>query len=452
MTMHITALRAENVKRLKAVTIEPDGNVVVLGGANGAGKSSTLDAIWYALGGAGNLPGKPVRDGQGSAVAAVRLEGDGEPTLVVTRRIKADGGTTLEVVEERPDGIKSKLQSPQKVLDSLVGRIAFDPLEFSRQKPAEQVETLRSIVGLDTADVDGRIARCVEARADANREVKRLAALVESDEVFPDVPADEVSAEDVLADLRAARARNDEIGEAQRTARSLSDQVDKKRDEAAALRQRIAEHEAKVLEFQQTLRSVNASIDEASAKAEQVQQDVDALVAADVSAIEARLLSIEDTNRLVRSNQTAARHKALLDEASEQADQCQRAVDEARAEKLELMQSAKWPVEGLGFGEAGVTFRGLPFDQCSSAEMLRVSVAVGASQHARLNVMFIRDGSLLDAASLAAVHEIATQHGAQVWIERVGDGDECSVVIEDGEVSDDRTILGSEKRAKAKTT
>ena len=47
----ILQLQASNVKRLRAVNIRPDGQVVVLGGKNGAGKSSVLDAITYALAG-----------------------------------------------------------------------------------------------------------------------------------------------------------------------------------------------------------------------------------------------------------------------------------------------------------------------------------------------------------------------------------------------------------------
>ena len=50
--MQIVELRAENVKRLSAVTIRPTGPVVEITGKNEAGKSSVLDSIWMALGGA----------------------------------------------------------------------------------------------------------------------------------------------------------------------------------------------------------------------------------------------------------------------------------------------------------------------------------------------------------------------------------------------------------------
>jgi len=69
--VRIVRFSAENIKRLVAVEIEPDGSVVVISGSNGAGKSSCLDAIWLALGGgpAARETPRPIRDGQEHARA-----------------------------------------------------------------------------------------------------------------------------------------------------------------------------------------------------------------------------------------------------------------------------------------------------------------------------------------------------------------------------------------------
>src|SRR6185436_2642524 len=129
----IIKLTSENVKRLTAVEITPKGNVVVIGGRNGAGKSSVLDSIEYALGGDPSAK-MPVRRGEKNAKVVVDL-GD----IVVKRSFTSAGGTHLIVTNA--DG--EKQTSPQAILDKLVGRLTFDPLEFSRQKPAQQAETLR---------------------------------------------------------------------------------------------------------------------------------------------------------------------------------------------------------------------------------------------------------------------------------------------------------------------
>ena len=72
------------------------------------------------------------------------------------------------------------------------------------------------------------------------------------------------------------------------------------------------------------------------------------------------------------------------------------------------------------------------------AEKLRVSVAMGLAMNPKLNVLLIRDGSLLDADNLEMVARMAEVADAQVWIERVGDGAECQVIIENGKIRNDK--------------
>ena len=64
MSVKITALQAENVKRIKAVQIEPaPTGLTILGGNNNQGKTSVLDAIAWALGGEKYRPAAAARDG-----------------------------------------------------------------------------------------------------------------------------------------------------------------------------------------------------------------------------------------------------------------------------------------------------------------------------------------------------------------------------------------------------
>src|ERR1035437_1668436 len=132
--MKIIRFEAENIKKLRVVEITPSGNIVEITGANGAGKTSILDSIWYALGGAENIPSVPLRKGAKNGHVKLDL---GE--IVVMRRFSSSGSTDLRV--ESKDG--TALKSPQSILDRLVGSLTFDPLEFSRMKPTEQLATIR---------------------------------------------------------------------------------------------------------------------------------------------------------------------------------------------------------------------------------------------------------------------------------------------------------------------
>ena len=82
--MKIVELKSENFKRLQAVHIEPDGNVVQITGRNAQGKSSVLDVIHSTLGGKDCCPSKPIRKGQKSAKNTLKLSGGEELTVVRT--------------------------------------------------------------------------------------------------------------------------------------------------------------------------------------------------------------------------------------------------------------------------------------------------------------------------------------------------------------------------------
>ena len=64
MSVKINKLEIENVKRVKAVKIEPSLNgLTIVGGNNNQGKTSVLDAIAWALGGNKYKPSKATREG-----------------------------------------------------------------------------------------------------------------------------------------------------------------------------------------------------------------------------------------------------------------------------------------------------------------------------------------------------------------------------------------------------
>ena len=177
--LRIVGLRVSNFKRVVAVALTPDGRSVVVGGRNAQGKSSLLDAIADALGGArrGSHTDLPLRTGSVKGEVRVDL---GE--LVVTRSWTP---TSDKLVVESPPG--SPVKSPQAVLDRLVGDLSFDPLAFSREAPAKQAETLRRLSGLDTRETDAKRATAYDARTSINGRLKRSRA-IRDEVVVPDEP------------------------------------------------------------------------------------------------------------------------------------------------------------------------------------------------------------------------------------------------------------------------
>lgn len=432
--MKIIELRAENVKRLSAVQVTPEGSLVVVGGKNGAGKSSLLDSIVYALSGAASLPGKPVRKGEEHAEIELTL--DSEPPIVVRRRIRDDGKTDLEIKQLDANGkATAKVTSPQKLLDSLCGTVAFDPLAFTKLKRQEQADMLRKLVGVDVADLDAEEKRLFEERTNVNRDVKRIEAQIDGMPLHKDAPEFELSSADIIAEIEAAQNANADIVESSRAIEELQRRRDGISSRIGTISAEIDECERRIAELESQRDTLAGDLNHADDKLVMDKKLNASLVPVLLDPLKEKLASVETTNAKVRQNAERAKLVELNIAADEQAQDLSQQIEGLRQERINRLAEAKWPVDGLAFGDTGVTFNSLPFDQCSSAEQLRISTAIGLAQNPKLRVLLIRDGSLLDEDNLAAVAELAAAHDAQVWIERVGKGEECSVIIEDGAVS-----------------
>ncbi len=418
--MKIVKLEAENIKRIKAVDIRPDGSLVVIGGNNAQGKTSVLDSIMYALGGTSTMPPQPIRNGAKKGKVVVDL---GE--LKVTRTIT---DKTNNLVVENKDG--DRKGSPQAIMDELTGKLTFDPLEFSRMAPKLQLETLKELVGLDFSELDAENKKDYDERTLINREIKQLEGQIKGMELISEVaPKKEVSISELMTTLDERQTKN---------------------KENEILRQEILEIEGKMTLCIRSMEDIGLKIKELYKQAKNQEEYkhhlnieykaktevVEKLKDADVEEIRNRINSAEAINSQVRSNATRRAKESEWHNKKKAEMALTDALNSNRDERADRLAEADMPVEGLGFGEDGVMYNNVPFEQCSSAEQLRVSVAMGLAMNPKLKVVLIRDGSLLDNDSLKIVADMADEYDAQVWMERVGKGKEVSVIIEDGQVEE----------------
>ncbi len=428
--MKVIRLKAENVKRLVAVEIAPNGApVVVIRGKNGAGKTSVLDAIAMALGGKALQPPKPIRQGQTHAEVTVDL-GD----LVVKRTWTGDETSYLSVASK--DG--AAYRTPQALLDQLVGRISFDPLAFTRLDPGKQAEALRALLALDFSALDTRRKALYEERTELHRALRegeaRLASLpaVDAPDELVDLGTLTTAHREALAAIRAHDARRQKLAERQ-----------------AALGRRsatITAHESQVQAAQAALARAEQALATArreyEAEEERVTAETVALAALaappDLDGLSAQLQAAEAVNGRVRAKRARADVEIGVQDGRAVARRLTEQIEAIDGEKATALAGAAFPVPGLGFdAEGGLTFTGLPFAQASAAEQLRVSVGVGLAMNPTIRVLLIRDGSLLDDANLALLAQMAAAREAQVWIERVDGG--VGVLIEDGAVVEARS-------------
>jgi DNA repair exonuclease SbcCD ATPase subunit len=405
------------------VEIKPDGSLIVIGGQNAQGKSSVLDSIEYALGGTSSIPSKPIRKGERKARVVVELD-----EIIVTRTF-GEGGSKL-IVSDRQGFTKP---SPQALLDSLVGKLSFDPLGFIKMKPEDQLKIVRQIAGIDFSELDKEAKQKYDERTTLNREIKSLQAVVESIPKVDDVPEVELSYSNLLAEQERRNKVNGSNEkyrkELQRANEDLHDQnlyMEELREKIKNLR----------TEWSAAISNKEIMFDALNDLNEQCKDLEDE----NIEEINTQILQAEEVNKKVRSNNKRNMLIFDLDIREQRVEAIQKRLSEMTDEKLKLISSSKLPIKGLTFDETTLFYNGIPFtDQSSSAEQLRVSVAMGFAMNPKLKILLIRDGSLLDESNLKMVAEMAEKEDGQLWIERVSNGKEVSVVIEDGSVKEDRT-------------
>lgn len=435
---HIIRLTVSNLLRISAATVTPDGEpLVIVAGKNQQGKSSLLQSIAIALSGK-DLPAEPIKRGQASA--SVILETD---DLIVTRTFSQTGGQKLEVRDK--DG--RKITSPQTKLDSLFSRTTFDPLSFANMEPAGQATTIRKIAGLDfTAELAQR-AEIFAKRTEVGRDLKAASARRDGIHRDTSAPQAEISVASLAEQLERARETNRTNAERRQGIERGAEAVDRFAAAVASAEVAVEECERELKAARHRLEESRSELATARDKFLAEEKEVQALEDVETTALREQMQTAESTNEKVRANaQWRTEHEHVTRLQGQQATLTGQI--EAIDKKIEVATGkAKFPIEGLAFNDAGVTFNGIAFEQASSAEKIRVSIAIACALNPNLRVMLIRDGSLLDEDSVALIAKYAAEQGAQVFMECVGDREDATVVIEDGAVAS--TPKADAKAAKA---
>lgn len=411
MTIKIASLTTENVKRVKSVHIEPSPNgLTIIGGNNNNGKTSILDSIAWALGGNKYRPSKAQREG---SVVPPTINLKLSNGLIVERKGK---NSDLKVTD--PTGNKAG----QNLLDSFVEELAINLPKFINSSDKEKANTLLEIIGVGQQLYE---LECQEKeKYNMRRSIGQIAdqkeKFAKEQPFYPEAPKTLVSITDLITQQQDILAKN---GENQRK-RDMTDQLHRQTTQLMA---EIERQEATLANLKEQYQSVLRDYDVAQKTSEQLQDE-------STEELEESIANIEAINIKVRAN--LDREKAEQDAAEyrTQYSSLTTEIESLRKQRMDLLQNADLPLEGLSVEDGELLYNGQRWDNMSGSQQLMVSTAIVRKLKPECGFVLIDKLEQMDMQTLNEFGEWLEQEGLQAIATRVSTGDECSIIIEDGYV------------------
>lgn len=430
--------------RIRAVdlTIDPELPVVTLSGENEEGKTSILNSLWAALGGAKHIPEDPVHNDEAESLITVELTGepgDDPERLTVEREIDPDRGTRLKVFA----GDGTKLNSPQKILERLYSHLTFDPLEFYKMDDAKRTTILFQLAGIEDElmELEREHKATYEKRTEKNRDLKRIRGAVEQakSEVDLDLLEQDVEAVDIPEAMSQAdefRAELEKVEEAQRFANTAMEAYRDAKQEVLHYAELLKQAEERVKAARETGKKLEREIG-ARRKRESIQQDIEKL--------EARIQTAAVQTEAVLKAKEYKRLQAEETELDNQAKHMTQVLAENREDVHKLMTSAEYPLPNMTVDAGGegpvcrVLVDGIPLSQASSSGKMMVALAIATCIHPELKIILLREASLMTEKTRAVVYEYAKGKDFQVWQE-LATSEEVGFHIVDGALKGEANV------------
>lgn len=407
--MKINKLEIENVKRVKAVKVEPAANgLTIIGGNNNQGKTSVLDSIAWALGGDKYRPTQAQREG---SVVAPYLKVVMSNGLVVERKGK---NSDLKVLD--PTGKKSG----QQLLNEFVEQLAIDLPRFMEASDKEKADTLLKIIGVGDklSELERQEKELYNSRHAIGQIADQKEKFAKEMPYYPDVPKDLISPSELIRQQQEILARN---GENQRK-RAMASQLETQCNLLAA---RIGRAEEELIKLREEFQTTQANLDIA-------RKDTSDLIDESTSELENNIKNIDAINVKVRSNLDKEKAEEDAKQFRERYNTLSVEIDSVRLQKTELLKGADLPLPGLSVEDGKLTYHGFQWTNMSGSEQLKVATAIVRKLNPQCGFVLLDKLEQMDLNTLNEFGAWLESEGLQAIATRVSTGDECSIIIEDG--------------------
>lgn len=410
-SIKINKLEIENVKRIKAIKIEPskDG-LTIVGGNNNQGKTSVLDSITWALGGDRYRPSDAKRKDSTIPPYLHIVLSNG---LVVERKGK---NSDLKVTD--PEGNKAG----QQLLNEFIEQLALDLPKFMEAPGSKKAQTLLQIIGVgdQLLTLEKEEKELYNERLYVGRTADQKEKYAKEQPYYPDAPKELVSASDLIKQQQDILAKN---GENQR-----------KRNNAAQLQEKVNLMSLEITKIRETLAQKEKEFEDAKSDMYTALMSAKDLQDQSTAELEQSISNIEEINRKVRAN--LDKDKAEEDAIAYKNEYAllTKKIENTRDEKKKLLESAELPLPELSVEDGELVYKGQQWDNMSGSDRLKVSTAIVRKLNPKCGFVLLDKLEQMDMQTLNEFGAWLKEEGLQAIATRVSTGDECSIIIEDGYV------------------
>lgn len=416
MSIAINKLEIENVKRIKAVKVEPSPTgLTVIGGNNNQGKTSVLDSIAWALGGNRFKPSKAAREG---SVVPPSLKITMSNGLIVERKGK---NSSLKVID--PNGNKGG----QQLLDSFVEELAINLPKFMDSTAKEKADILLQIIGVgpQLAELEIKEKQLYDQRHAIGVIADQKEKFAKEQTYYPDAPKELVSIADLIAEQQEVLAKNGENARKRQNAQQIKTAYEGKLAEVNRLSEQLKAARAELETLENDLQiATDLTID---------------LIDESTEEIESNIANIEQINLKVRANLDKEKAEEEARVQREEYNRLSSEIEAVRKNKRDLLSDADLPLEGLSVNDGKLLYLGQEWDNMSGSQQLMVATAIVRKLKPDCGFVLIDKLEQMDQITLNQFGKWLEDEGLQAIATRVSTGDECSIIIEDGYSLDNKT-------------
>lgn len=405
----INSLELENVKRVKAVKLEPTKNgLTVVGGKNNQGKTSVLDAIAWALGGAKYKPSQAQREG---SLVEPQLHIELSNGMVVERLGK---NGTLKVTD--PSGQKGN----QSLLDGFISQFALDLPKFMEADKNTKAKILLQIIGVGDklSAFDKQESELYNRRTEIGRIADQKKKYADEMVQWDGVPEEIVSAAELIQQQQEILARNGRNQELRNQAKSLEAQK-------TLLEQRIEEAQKTLNAMHEQFADLMEKLSIANTNAKDLQDE-------STAELEESIANIDSTNAKVRDNLNKQRAQEEADEYKRQYGDLTTQIEDIRNARMELLNGVEMPLDDLSVQDGELIYKGQKWDNMSGSDQLKVATAIVRKTNPQCGFVLLDKLEQMDIDTMNEFGKWLQDNNLQAIATRVSTGDECSIFIEDG--------------------